>query len=885
MLTVGTRLGHFEIVAPIGAGGMGEVYRARDTRLDRSVAIKVIPTHLSARPDVRARFEREARAVSSLNHPHICTLFDVGHQDGLDYLVMEYLEGETLATRLTRGALPVPELLKIAMEVTGALDAAHRQGVIHRDLKPGNIMLTRTGAKLLDFGLARTAVSDSGVSSASESPTRSHPLTEEGAIVGTFQYMAPEQLEGEEADARSDIFALGAVLYEMATGKKAFEGKSRASLIAAIMEREPPPLTTVAPLAPAALERVVRRCLAKNRDDRWQSARDLGHELEWIRDDSSASGARVSTPASVAAASDSSEATPRPDSVRTGPWSARNLTLIGLGALVAVALAIRLFQPSAPRINPRMTVTPLQVPFQTISYPGMSSDGKWLALPASDGGGRWGLYIMNVKGGEPREIASDTGSMITYADISPDGSLIAYTANNGARSEVRVIPVLGGASTVIAPTGNGPHWQPDGGRIGYQIDGTSSRSGKLELWSARPDGSDRKLEFKDSLCTGANRFSFSWSPDGKRIAWLRSYERDRFQELIVRTLQGGEERQLTHDRKNIDEVSWTRQNEIVFSSNRGGGTNLWTIRASGGAPSQITQGAGPDIGMRVSADGRTLLCLQAPSSSHVWIGDLVQGVSHQVTHDDQGYVSPSLSPDHQLIAVVSQNPDRLRGGSQVLITDREGKHRRVITDPDFGPLNVDWSSGRGIVIAARANVFDPDSAWVYLVDPHDPKNPRRLGHGIYANWIDDSTLSVNRFTNSRLMRASDGRESMRSPDSTFAVPFPGGSVFEVDIRPGREGFWVRSSGTPLGDPTTRRFVGPLSLHVFDFVPPLGCIFCLDESGQPYRIRIPSLVKEPVPGTFNGLTLQSTGRVAADGKEFVYLEPSVTSRLLLIENLR
>jgi len=240
-LAAGTKLGPYEILAPLGAGGMGEVYKARDTRLDRTVAIKVLPEHLSATPDLRARFEREARAVSSLNHPHICTLYDVGHQDGVDYLVMEHIEGETLSTRLEKGPLPTPEVLRCATEIADALDKAHRQGMVHRDLKPGNVMLTKTGAKLLDFGLARAGLPGAPGSGGvlSQTPTMATPLTGAGMIVGTFQYMAPEQLEGREADARSDLWAFGATVYEMATGKKAFEGHSQASLIASILKEQP----------------------------------------------------------------------------------------------------------------------------------------------------------------------------------------------------------------------------------------------------------------------------------------------------------------------------------------------------------------------------------------------------------------------------------------------------------------------------------------------------------------------------------------------------------------------------------------------------------------------------------------------------------------------
>src|ERR1700731_389397 len=287
----GRRLGPYEILTAIGAGGMGEVYKARDTRLDRIVAIKVLPTHLADRSELRERFEREAKTIASLNHPHICTLYDTGHQDGIDYLVMEYLEGETLAQRLLKGALPMQQVLQYAIEIADALDKAHRKRVTHRDLKPGNVMLTKSGTKLLDFGLAklRQDVAPANVQ-LSELPTANEPLTAQGMIVGTLQYMAPEQLEGKEVDARTDIFAFGAVVYEMATGKRAFEGKSQASVIAKILETDPPPISSLQPMTPPALDRVVKRCLAKEPDERWQSANDLTNELKWIAESGSRAG-------------------------------------------------------------------------------------------------------------------------------------------------------------------------------------------------------------------------------------------------------------------------------------------------------------------------------------------------------------------------------------------------------------------------------------------------------------------------------------------------------------------------------------------------------------------------------------------------------------------
>jgi len=274
-LLSGTKLGPYEIVAALGAGGMGEVYRARDSRLEREVAIKILPANLNSDANLRQRLEREAKAVSRLSHPHICTLHDIGHQDGTDFLVMELLDGETLEQRLMKGPLSTEQTIRNAAQLADALATAHRVGLTHRDLKPANIMLTRTGAKLMDFGLAKHFGPAPLKAALTEMTVEPSKLTGAGMIVGTFQYMAPEQLEGKEADARTDIFALGSVTYEMATGKAAFSGKSRASLIASIMTTEPAPMTQIRPLTPPALERVVRKCLAKNPDERWQNAGDL----------------------------------------------------------------------------------------------------------------------------------------------------------------------------------------------------------------------------------------------------------------------------------------------------------------------------------------------------------------------------------------------------------------------------------------------------------------------------------------------------------------------------------------------------------------------------------------------------------------------------------
>ncbi len=287
-LLAGEKLGPYEILSPLGAGGMGEVYKARDTRLDRFVAIKVLPEHIAKREDLRQRFEREARAVASLNHPHICVLHDIGNQNGTGYMVMEHLEGETLAARIARGALPFDQALQLATQIADALDRAHRAGVTHRDVKPANLMLTRDGVKVLDFGLAKSVSKP-----APTEQTLTAALTTEGSVLGTPQYMAPEQFEGKEADTRSDIWAFGAVLYEMVTGEKAFQGKSYSSLVGAILSADPRPML-VKPFTPPALERLVRRCLAKEPEDRWQSMRDVVLDLRMAPQEPAAMPARTS---------------------------------------------------------------------------------------------------------------------------------------------------------------------------------------------------------------------------------------------------------------------------------------------------------------------------------------------------------------------------------------------------------------------------------------------------------------------------------------------------------------------------------------------------------------------------------------------------------------
>src|ERR1700736_3269627 len=447
----GRRLGPYEILSAIGAGGMGEVYRAKDTRLNRIVAIKVLPSHLADSPELRERFEREARTIASLNHPHICVLHDIGQQDGVDYLVMEYLEGETLAQRLLKGPLPLELVLQYAIEISDALDKAHRKGVTHRDLKPGNIMLTKTGTKLLDFGLAKLKqeVAPANVQ-LSQLATADDPLTAKGTIVGTLQYMAPEQLEGKEVDARTDIFAFGAVMYEMATGKKCFEGKSQASLIAAILQIDPPSMSSLQPMTPPALDRVVKTCLAKDPDGRWQTAADITKQLKWIAEGGSQVGLT-------------------PTAAMKGIRSLGRSTLIlSLGALLFGASVASL---ATWNLKPAPAQPPKPVSRFTITLPpgqqlagvdigpavALSPDGTHVAYVAGQAGTQL-LYHRAMDRLEASPILGTEGAINPF--FSPDGQWVGFFAGG----KLKKVSVSGGAALTLgdAVFPRGANWGSQG---------------------------------------------------------------------------------------------------------------------------------------------------------------------------------------------------------------------------------------------------------------------------------------------------------------------------------------------------------------------------------------------------------------------------------------
>ncbi|HEY6051349.1 MAG TPA: protein kinase [Thermoanaerobaculia bacterium] len=667
-LSSGSRLGPYQIVEAIGAGGMGEVYKALDTRLERTVAIKVVPDHLSKDEDVRQRFEREAKTISSLSHPHICALYDVGSQDGVEFLVMEFLEGETLTDRLSKGPLPVEQLLRYAIEIADALEKAHRQGIIHRDLKPANVMLTKFGVKLLDFGLAKAVAAVTPNSSMTALPTVAPNLTQAGTILGTFQYMSPEQLEGKEADARSDIFALGSVLYEMATGRKAFEGKSQASLIGSILRDEPAPISVVQPMTPPALDRVVKTCLAKDPEDRWQTARDVLLQLKWIQEGGSLAG----LPAPVAARRKNRERI---------AWG-----VAGALALAAAALGFA-FMRRAP--VPLRTVrfeigTPEEV--TSVDAPRISPDGRLIAFNAVDSTGKTRIWVRPLNALAARPLAGTDGTGRPFWSFDSrflgffaDGKLMKMDATGGPAQKIcdaqtgsdgtwsadgvilfdgrstdpimRVSATGGVPSIAVKPeasrketTVGWPEFLPDGRHFVYLATG------------AKPDDSVYRvgmLDSTESLPLAPAQTLVTYAPPGYLL-----FVRDKTLvaqafDLKSRKTKGEPVPLAEHiatDSVGLARFSVSRDGTLVYRTGESGNRLLWVDRAGKDLETLGDPAEYHDPVFSPTAD-RIAFELDDPRNgkADIWVRDLARGVNSRFTFSAGDSVAPLWSPDGKRI--------------------------------------------------------------------------------------------------------------------------------------------------------------------------------------------------------------------------------------------
>jgi Tol biopolymer transport system component len=816
LLNAGAKLGPFEIQSVLGTGGMGEVYRARDSRLDRTVAIKVLASHLSASPELKQRMEREARAISSLNHPHICQLYDIGSQNGTDYLVMEFLVGETLAERIRKGAVPLNELFNIGMEVAQALEFAHRHGIVHRDLKPGNIMLTPTGAKLMDFGLAKplgTQTMPSGTApSFTASPTMSgpspmSPLTTAGSIVGTIQYMAPEQIEGKEADARSDIFAFGAVLYEMTTGKRAFEGKSQISVASSILEKDPAPLSAVKPQTPPAFEHVVTTCLQKNPEDRFQTAHDVRLQLKWIAEGGSVAAAPALAPA------------PRGSSMG---W---------IGAVVAAALlggaaGVFLYPPSFSAPLTRTVINApegvsLRLTGDFAGPPILSPDGAYVAFVAANGGlqSKTGLWVRPLDKLEAQMVAGTEGA--TFPFWSPDGRSLGFFAD----SKLKTVDLSGSPPLTLcnADFGRGAAWGSDG-----VIVFTADTQGPLVRISAT-GGTPTAVTKLDLAQHTSHRWPF-FLPDGKHFLYLaivHDPSKAVNNTLYYASVDGRENRALFHSQSNAvygdGFLLFARGNQLMaqrFDPAKGtlsgeaqsvasnivndiatwhmdasvsnndllvlgsGGTADWQLLWMGRDGKQV--GIAADklselVSARLSPQGDRIAFTMDTGQNDVWVLDLARGIRTRLTFGPVSNGFPVWSPDGKWIIYNSD-----RNGHSTFFrkpSDGSGTEELLLTNDEIG-LPSDWSrDGKYLIFGHGPVGYTNWEVWAvplegerkpWLVVPHGQNSS-----SIYGRLSPDGRW---------LAYASN--ESGRL--EVYVVPFRGGQGrWQVSASGGNAPLWSR----------------------------------------------------------------------------------------------
>jgi serine/threonine protein kinase len=721
---------------------MGEVYRARDTRLDRTVAIKILPSHLSQNSEARQRFEREARTISSLNHPNICTLYDVGHQDGMDFLVMEYLEGETLADRLRKGPIPLPQVLRYGIEICEGLERAHRGGVVHRDLKPGNIMLTKSGAKLMDFGLAKASVvtrtdSSSSLTVTLSTPVGTHPLTAEGTVMGTFQYMAPEQVEGKEADTRSDIFALGAVLYEMVTGRRAFEGKTAASAMAAVLEREPVAISSLAPAAPAVLDHVVQGCLEKDAEDRWQSAGDVGRELKWI-----ASGGGVPVPAKAERRGS-----------RYWGWVALALLLVS-GAQVWWNIRPR----EIPRTLRSFLPPPAQMSFDfTGDFSGppvINSQGTAIAFSARTQKDRDSIWVQSLGELSAKKLDGTEGASFPF--WSADGQFIGFFADGFLKK----VPATGGPVTSLAQTPN-----PRGGAWNQENTIIFEPDYRDTLWRISAGGGTptRLTQFEAGKHT-THRWP-QFLPDGKHFLFFATNHSGETEKgIYFGSLENGSYKHIVDSDSEAQYASgyllYHLQSQLLaqrfdpdtgatsgdpmmlasaveydsgtwhttFSASQNGlliyepgskvlGTDLvWTDR-SGSTQTKVAERAFYKGAGRISPDGNRLAVAMGDPQADIWVLDLVHGGRTRLTFGGGTHLQPSWSADGRRVVYTRQNGTTVISGTSIRAREASGggQEESLIETTPSDPATL------------LAPEFSPDGRYLVYTSQKGP-----TGIGIWA---------------------------------------------------------------------------------------------------------------------------------------------------------
>ncbi len=804
-LAAGTKLGPYEVLAPIGAGGMGEVYKARDARLERTVAVKVLPPHLSSNPELRQRFEREARTISQISHPHICALYDVNREGETEYLVMEYLEGETLADRLGKGPLPGEQLLRYGIEIADALDKAHRQGIVHRDLKPGNVMLTKSGVKLLDFGLAKFQApgrdASSGVSRLATEMQASQPLTERGTVLGTFQYMAPEQLEGKDADSRSDIFSFGAVLYEMATGRKAFSGSSQASLIGAILRDDPPPISEISPMIPPALNRVVKTCLSKDPEDRFQTAHDAKLQLQWVVEGGSQAG--VAAPLVA-----------RRKNREKLAWA------IAAAAIVAAGLATFGYLRRAPAAAQKVSAFVLPAEKSEFDFTNancgsltVSPDGRFATFAGKDAEGKVVLWLRSLGDLGARPIAGTQGA--TFPFWSPDSRFLAFFADG----KLQKVDISGAPPLPIcdAAAGRSGSWSREG-VILFSPDTTTP------LFRVPAAGGAPKPA--TTLDTARGETTHRWAtflPDGRHFLYMAGAHsagtKSESNAIYVGALDSSEKTLLLQARSNVLYASgyllYVREHILLAqrfdpSSRRlvgeavpvadgvqydpgffrgvfavsENGVLVFALGTSGAVATRLTwmDRAGKAVGepfgepaeytgLSLSDDGRRIAASISDSSTgigSIWLID-ERGARTRVTFGEIAEV-PALSHDGSRVAFLTLTK---QGVSEIHVKSVGGSGSdETVFHGDRPGIPSDWSpDGRylAVQLRKRAGVTTGEDMWMI------PLFGDRKPFPFLASEYDETGGA---FSPDGKWFCYTSNESGRN--ETYAVPFPGpGGKFQV----------------------------------------------------------------------------------------------------------
>ena len=822
-LNAGTRFGPYEVQTPLGAGGMGEVYMARDTRLDRTVALKIMPDALAADPMFRDRFEREARTISQLDHPNICALYDVGQEQGRSYLVMQYLEGETLAARLAVGALPLTDVLKIGSEIASALARAHRAGIVHRDLKPGNVMLTRTGAKLLDFGLAKSQLPAERVS---VMPTTPAAITAPGTILGTFQYMAPEQLEGQESDARTDIFAFGAVLYEMATGRPAFQGKTQASLAGSILRDDPTASPQASAVLPPVLARVIRTCLAKDPDERFQTVQDLALQLRWMLEGETRAESQPSAtlPGSVvapgmASASGSGVQTlpPAASARRTGlvAWGVAAVLLVtsaGLGWMV-----FNRPQPVPPKVvrfevnNPDGAIS--------IGAPRVSPDGRYLAFNATDSVGTTKIWVRQLNAIAAQPLAGTEGASRPF--WSPDSKYLGFMG----QGKLMKIDIAGGPAQKIcdAPSGSDGSWSSEGvilydGRGSdpiYRVPASGgtpviavqrdpARKDSLVGWpeflpdgrhfmflaqNEKPDESTYRigeLDSDQSRPFSSGQTMLSYAPPGYLL-----FVRD--QTLVAQPFDASAMKTTGDVVPLAEHIGTDGVGLATFSVSRDGtlayrvgetGSRLVMVDHSGRDLGEMGE-AGEYSDPAVSPDGRRLafnLGDRRTAKFDLWIRDLERGVSSRLTFGQGDSTSAIWSPDGSTIVFRSTRD----GAGNLYQKPSNGQgEEKLLLKTDLNKVPTGWSKDGRYILYQE---LDSTTNWnVWALPTFGDRQPVAVVNG--------------RFNESNPAFSPDGRfivyrsnESGRSEIYVQSFPDPSGK-WQVSNNGGNDPLWSADGKT------------------------------------------------------------------------------------------